>query len=117
MIALPGYIDKDVWQGFEDMRRTIKKPLTDRARKLILYELDRIKRAGHCPNAALDQSSLHCWADIYEPKEKAITHKASSDFERTQERLAQQDADKRQMADPGRVAEVVTELKQRMRAA
>jgi len=72
LIALPAYIDPDAWVGFEDMRRTIKKPLTDRARKLIVYELHRIKTAGFDPNAALDQSSLHCWADVYPPKEKPI---------------------------------------------
>lgn len=75
MIALPGYIDRDAWQGFEDMRIKLKKPLTDRARKLIVYELDRIKQAGHCPNAALDQSTLHDWADVYVPKAKEIEAK------------------------------------------
>jgi hypothetical protein len=72
MIPLPAYIDADAWAGFVDMRKTIKKPLTFRAATLVLYELQRIKEAGHNANAALDQSTCHCWADVYAPKEKEI---------------------------------------------
>jgi hypothetical protein len=89
MIALPGYIDREAWQGFEDMRKTIKKPLTDRSRKLIVYELDRIKTAGHCPNAALDQSTCHCWADVYPSKDKPIEASGTSAHEKTQQYLAE----------------------------
>ncbi len=89
MIALPGYVDREAWQGFEEMRKTIKKPLTDRARKLVVYELDRIKRAGHCPNAALDQSTCHCWADVYQPREKPIEAASSSQADKTQQYLAE----------------------------
>jgi hypothetical protein len=78
MIPLPGYIDPEAWQGFVDMRKTIKKPLTLRAAKLILYELQRIKDAGHDANAALDQSTNHCWCDVWAPKEKVIEKKATT---------------------------------------
>lgn len=54
------------------MRNLIKKPMTDRARKLVVYELQRIKDAGHCPNASLDQSTVHSWADVYAPVDKPI---------------------------------------------
>lgn len=89
MIGLPQYIDREAWDGFEAMRKTIKKPLTDRSRKLIVYELDRIKRSGHCPNAALDQSTNHCWCDVFVPKEKPIEAASSSQAERTQQYLAE----------------------------
>jgi hypothetical protein len=72
MIALPAYVDQEAWDGFCDMRKAAKKPLTTRAAKLVLYELYRIKEAGHCPNAALDQSTCHCWADVYVPQSKPI---------------------------------------------
>ena len=83
MIALPNYIDREAWTGFEDMRRAIKKPLTPRAAKLILYELQRIKDAGHDANAALDQSTNHCWADVYPPKDKPIEPAKSAESDRT----------------------------------
>ena len=73
-IPLPAYIDRDAWAGFLEMRRAMPKtkPFTTRAAVLILYELQRIKDAGHDPNAALDQSTIHSWADVYPPKLKEI---------------------------------------------
>ena len=58
------------------MRRTTKKPLTARAELLIIKTLYELKAKGHDPNAALDQSTLHNWADVYEPKAKDITNMA-----------------------------------------
>ena len=74
MIPLPAYIDPEAWVGFVEMRRAMPKtkPFTDRAAKLILYELQRIKDAGHDPNAALDQSTLRGWADVWPAKAKDI---------------------------------------------
>lgn len=83
MIALPSYVDKEAWDGFLEMRLHIKKPLTIRAAKLVLYELQRIKDAGHDPNAALDQSTNHCWADVYPAKEKPIQAARSSEADKT----------------------------------
>lgn len=91
MIALPGYIDKEAWEGFEEMRKLIKKPMTDRARKLIVFELDRIKRAGHDPNAALDQSTNKCWADVYQPQEKKIDVAPTNDYDKTRAHLEEQE--------------------------
>lgn len=70
------------------MRNLIKKPMTDRARKLVVYELQRIKDAGHCPNASLDQSTVHSWADVYPAADKEIATKRSTEYERTQQHLA-----------------------------
>jgi len=92
VIALPGYIDRDAWDGFEAMRKTIKKPLTDRARKLIVYELQRIKDAGHDANAALDQSTVNCWKDVWQPKEKPIEATAHSAAEKTAQMLSEREA-------------------------
>lgn len=83
MIALPGYVDREAWDGFVEMRQHIKKPLTTRAAKLIVYELQRIKDAGHDPNAALDQSTNHCWADVYPAKEKPIQATRASEADKT----------------------------------
>ena len=73
MNALPAFIDKEAWQGFCDMRKAIKKPMTSRAEVLVLKTLYAFKAAGHDPNAALDQSTLCNWQDVYEPKQKEIT--------------------------------------------
>ena len=47
-------------------------PFTDRAAQMIVVELQRIKDAGHCPNAALDQSTLMGWRSVWPAKEKYI---------------------------------------------
>ena len=78
MIPLPAYLDPDAWQGFAEMRTKIKKPMTTRAAKMILTELQKIKDAGHDANAALDQSTMHCWLDVYAPKDKTIERKSSA---------------------------------------
>lgn len=87
MIPLPAYIDPDAWAGFCDMRKACKKPLTLRAAKMILAELQRIKDAGHDANAALDQSTNHCWADVYVPQSKAIEPAALAAEDRTRREL------------------------------
>lgn len=92
MIALPQYIDREAWEGFCEMRRTIKKPMTVRAAKLVVYELQRIKDAGHDPNAALDQSTNHCWADVYVPKEKPIEAASKSQADKTAQELREREA-------------------------
>lgn len=77
-IPLPPYIDRDAWLGFCEMRRKIKKPLTHRAAVLALKELQIIKDAGHCPNAALDQSTFMDWAGLWPLKDKEIQRATSN---------------------------------------
>ena len=74
MIAIPGYIDKETWEAFCEMRKSMGKtrPFTDFARKLIIYELDKIRRAGHDPNEALRQSIIHGWSGVHCPRSDAV---------------------------------------------
>jgi len=73
MIALPPYIDPEAWAGFAEMRNAMRKiPFTTRAQMMILAELQKIKDAGHDPNAALDQSTLNGWRDVWAPRAKDI---------------------------------------------
>lgn len=57
---------------------------------LILKELQKLKDAGHDPNAALDQSTVHSWADVYVPKEKEIARAPTKAADQTQEYLREQ---------------------------
>jgi hypothetical protein len=60
--ALPDGFPLEAWQGFEEMRKKIRKPLTDRARNLILAEL---KTLGGDPAALLNQSVQNSWAGVF----------------------------------------------------
>lgn len=54
------------WNGFCEMRKKIKKPLTDRAAKMILNELERLSPGdNHTKGLILDQSVKRCWQDVY----------------------------------------------------
>ena len=63
------------------------KPFTARAAMLILKRLQEIKDAGHCPNAALDQSTINGWAFVWPAKVEQIEPLRSSEADRTAEYL------------------------------
>ena len=118
MIPLPAYVDPDAWAGFVEMRRAMgkTKPFTTRAATLILYQLQRIKDAGHCPNAALDQSTLRGWADVWPAKEKQIDRAVCTQAQETTAYLASKQAIPAQTeAERVRIAEMLRETKQRIR--
>lgn len=57
-------------RDFEQMRKSIKKPLTDKARKMLLNKLDRL--AGDDADLKvkiLEQSIFHSWQGVFELKE------------------------------------------------
>jgi hypothetical protein len=68
--APPEWIPKAVWQGFEAMRTKIRKPMTDRARKLIVGELEKLRDRGEDPIAVLEQSERNSWQDVFPLKAK-----------------------------------------------
>lgn len=52
-------------QGFAEMRVKIKKPMTERARKLMLTELVKLSQDRDTQIAILDQSVKNCWAGVF----------------------------------------------------
>lgn len=73
MIPIPPFIDPEAWEGFCEMRGSKKsRPFTQRAAKMVLAELYKLRDAGHDPNACLDQSTMHGWSDVYPLKDKPI---------------------------------------------
>lgn len=68
MPDLPDWIDPEAWNGFAAMRRRERHPLTPRAAKLVLAELEKLQTAGHDPTTVLDQSTRNGWRDVYAVK-------------------------------------------------
>lgn len=62
---LPDWVNPESWAGFVDMRKAIKKPLTDRAMQLAIGKLGKLRQQGQDPNACLDQSVMNGWQDVY----------------------------------------------------
>ena len=61
----------DSLSAFEKMRKEIKKPLTDRAKTGICKNLEKLAGDDKGLMAQiLDQSTLHCWQDVYALKQQ-----------------------------------------------
>lgn len=59
-------------RDFEKMRKSVKKPMTDRAKKMLVNNLQR----NFSPDLwipVLDQSIKNCWLDVYPLKEQRDT--------------------------------------------
>lgn len=89
-MLIPEYIDEEAWFALLETRRAKKVPNTDYAQKLLLYELLRIKQAGHDPNAAMKQSIIKGYTDVYPPKDKEIAVNRASEAEKTATYLDEQ---------------------------
>ena len=63
--ALPSWIPESTWRDFEEMRKRIRAPMTDRARSGIVADLDRLRGQGHSPEAVLAQSITHAWRGVF----------------------------------------------------
>jgi hypothetical protein len=66
--VLPEWIDKDAWQGFEEMRNSKRKPMTARARGLVVKQLEKLRAAGNDVTACLNQSTMKSYLDVYPVK-------------------------------------------------
>jgi len=77
-IELPDWMPVDAWDGFLEMRKTIKKPLTDRAKVLAIGKLQELRDAGQDAEAVLNQSTMNNWQGLFEvrakPNQKVSKH-------------------------------------------
>ena len=58
-------IKKEVWESFIEMRKKIKKPMTDRAKILALNKLAEFKKNGNNPEKIIEQSVMNCWQGLF----------------------------------------------------
>ncbi len=80
---LPDWIPLETWNAFIDMRKRIKKPATDFAKKLIVGKLEKFKAQGHDVVAILEKSITSGWQDVFEPKENKSFAQQAADIVRT----------------------------------
>jgi hypothetical protein len=67
--GVPDWMPLEAWQGWVEMRKQRKRPLTERATARAINKLDAIRAKGHDIEDLLDRSTINGWLDIYEPKE------------------------------------------------
>ena len=70
-IDLPDWMPVEAWDGFVEMRRKSKKPLTDRAAQLIVKKLASLRDQGDDPGEVLDRSTVNGWQGVFPMKNQA----------------------------------------------
>jgi len=68
-IDLPDWLDPEVWFDYVDHRRTIKKPMSKRAKELAIMKLDNLRQSED-PRFIVDRSIDSGWAGLFPQKEK-----------------------------------------------
>jgi len=67
---LPSDIPADAWAGFEEMRRRIAKPMTDKARELAVEKLRAIQAEhGQPPGDVLNHATLNAYQGLFPIKD------------------------------------------------
>lgn len=66
--ALPDWVPEEPWSGFIEMRQKKRNNPTDRAKQLLVDELQRLRDAGNDPAAVIDLATRNGWLSFYPPK-------------------------------------------------
>jgi len=81
IFTLPDFIEPETWKAFEEMRKAIKKPMTDWAKALVVTEAVRLSQQnGDDINEIIDQSTRNSWQDVYALKDKAPRGRTQPSF-------------------------------------
>ena len=70
-LVLPEWMPAEVWECWQQHRKSIRKPLTDAAAELTLRNLAEMFDAGHDPVAAVELSIANGWTGVFPPKPPA----------------------------------------------
>lgn len=62
---IPDWMPAEAWQGYLDMRKKIRKPMTARAEQLAINTLDKLRQQGQDAGAVLDQSTMNSWQGLF----------------------------------------------------
>ena len=64
-VALPAWIQPEIWNAFTEVRKKIRAPLTPKAASLIIRELETFRGQGHDPNKLLERSIMNGWRGVF----------------------------------------------------
>jgi phage replication O-like protein O len=73
---LPGWIPRREWDAWVEMRKKIRRPLTDHAVDLAVAALDALRAEGFAPADVLNQSTLNSWQGLFALREVKNGHKS-----------------------------------------
>jgi len=72
-LPIPDFIDKDLWESFLDLRKSIKAKNSPIAVKALITELKKLRDAGHNPVEVINQSIRSSWKDVYPLKNNFVS--------------------------------------------
>lgn len=96
---LPDWVPVQAFENFVEMRRKIKKPLTEHAKELAIKDLARLRDEGESPEAVLNQSTFRCYQGLFPVKQEQKDARGTSKAER---RNADISKDTREVFNPSR---------------
>jgi hypothetical protein len=64
--TLPDWLPVEPWEAFVEMRKKIKAPLTEYAKKQCFKQLEMLRTRGHPPELVLNQSVMKGWRGVFE---------------------------------------------------
>lgn len=82
MIPIPDWIPAAAWAGYVEMRKKLRKPMTERAIELKFKALAAFKDNGDDIEKILDQSTENSWTDLYPLKERRAAPRQGFDNSR-----------------------------------
>ncbi len=68
LVEIPSWINIETFNDFLEMRKKIKKPMTEKAQHLLILRLEELRTLGNEPNKVLEQSILASWQGVFELK-------------------------------------------------
>lgn len=68
-LVFPDWLPSEQWEAYLDMRKSIKRTLTEHGIQLAINELSKLRDAGHDPAAILNQSTFNNWKGLFALKE------------------------------------------------
>ena len=68
IVPLPDWLPKEAWQDLCDYRSKGKNKFTDKAKKLSISKLDKLRQAGNDPTEGINQTIMNGWTSLIEIK-------------------------------------------------
>ena len=75
---LPNWVPLEAWEAWLEVRKLRKIPNTERALRIALAKLDRLRAAGQNVEAVIDQSVERGWTTFYPYRETAEAPKVAA---------------------------------------
>jgi len=76
---IPNWVPAEPWAAFVEMRRETGHKMTERAMRLAVAELEKLRDEGSDPAAVLNQSTMKSWRGLFGVKQQPGTPQQPAD--------------------------------------